>query len=157
MTDVVSNLKVKDPCPCGHERCNKFGSPLAGKRGHVRGCPCPKCMGARNRKKGDDRARVVRKQLGLGGVNTRHEELWGGTSRTEVKAGGKAKPVMTAYEHSRAQSELARSHGDTRPFIAGFAPDATKHVYYVIRDDDLEAAAFALAETWGYGEARHGL
>ncbi len=87
------------------------------------------------------------------GANTRHEELWGGPVRTESKAGLKAKTVATAYNASRAQSEAARPTGDVRPFVASFCPDGSKHTLFVIRDDDLETAVFAMAEAWGFGGA----
>lgn len=147
----------KGECEGDQSRCTGDGCPLFatllhasrdGKR-RVRGCDDPSARGKRNRAKGDRRARGARKQLGLAGANTRHEELWGGPVRTEAKAGGKAKPVATAYNLARAQSEAARPIGDTRPFVASFCPDGSKHTLFVIRDDDMEAVAFALAEAWG--------
>lgn len=149
--DVTPNLKTNvGSCGCG---CELYGTLRAKpwRDGVVcvrRGCTCPRCRGKRNRAKGDSKARKARQVLGLTGVNTRHEELWGGPLRTEAKAGGKASTVRTAYEASRAQSDAAKPLGDTRPFVASFAPDNTGHVYFVVRADDLERVVFALAEQW---------
>lgn len=149
----------KGECEGNQERCSLSGCPKFagllkpsrdGKR-RVRGCGDPVARGKRNRAKGDRRALQARKVLGIAGVNSRHEEVWGGTVLTEEKAGRIAKPVQTAYENSRRQSDASRSIGDTRPFVAGFCPDGTKHVYFTVRDDDLERVVFALAEMWGYG------
>lgn len=153
---VTSRLKVMVDCKvdgCGLEDCTAYG--VAKRNGHVRGCTsrCPQCRGARNRSKGDSKARRGRKILGLAGANTRHEEHWGGSSLTEFKAGAKANVVQTQYDNSRAQSDASRAIGDNRPFVAGFCPDGTKHVLFVVRDDDLEAFVFGLAEQWGFGEA----
>lgn len=141
---------------CSGESCPLFGrllKPSRDGRRRVQGCDDPVARGKRSRTKGDTKARAARKSLGLVGANTRHEELWGGPVRTESKAGGKAKPVATAYNLARAQSEAARPMGDTRPFVASFCPDGSKHTLFVIRSDDLEAAVFAMAEAWGYGAA----
>lgn len=141
---------------CSFTDCPKFGTLgkvwRDGKR-RVRGCGDPSARGARNRLKGDSKARRARKGLRIAGANTRHEELWGGVVRTESKAGAAAgaNKVWTAYRNARAQSDAAHPVGNTQPFIALFCPDGTRHVIYSIRDDDLEAVVFALAEAWGFG------
>jgi hypothetical protein len=156
MPDLVQpQFKPFGACGCG---CGKEGNlrPKPWRDGVVcvsRGCECPRCRGKRNRAKGDSKARRARKVLGLAGANTRHEELWGGPVRVESKAGARdgANAVFTHYRNARNQSEQARPIGDNRRFVAMFCPDGTKHTLYVIRDDDLEAAVFALAESWGFG------
>lgn len=170
--DVSPNFKTNQgPCEgrcdtCTIEACRQ-GVPLYGTLGkpardgkrRVRGCKDIVARNKRNRRKGDDKARKMRKALGLAGANTRHEELWGGAVLTEMKAGasGGANKVWTAYRNTRAQADFAKAFGDPRPFIAGFSPDGTSHCLYVIRDDDLEQAVLALAGMWGFlGEGEAG-
>jgi hypothetical protein len=121
MSDLVGGVKAD--CVCG---CGLFGTPRKRPLGHIRACDCPKCRGKRNRSKGDSKARVARKQLGIGGVNSRHEELWGGDVRVEIKAGAQIKPVLTAFLRCEMQSEAARSVGDHRPFMLVAMPDGMK-------------------------------
>jgi len=120
---MESNLKPKAECACG---CELFGTPLKRPEGHVRGCKCKRCMGKRNRAKGDGKARVARKKLGITGVNSRHEELWGGKCRVEMKAGKQIQPIATRFEDARGQSEAARPYGDWRPFMMVAMPDGTQ-------------------------------
>jgi hypothetical protein len=121
MGDLVGGVKAD--CVCG---CGLFGTPRKRPLGHIRGCECAKCRGKRNRSKGDSKARVARKQLGIGGVNSRHEELWGGDVRVEIKAGAQIKPVLTAFLRCEMQSEAARPVGDHRPFMLVAMPDGMK-------------------------------
>jgi hypothetical protein len=121
MSDLVGGVKAD--CVCG---CGLFGTPRKRPLGHIRGCDCPKCRGKRNRSKGDSKARTARKQLGIGGVNSRHEELWGGDVRVEIKAGAQIKPVLTAFLRCEMQSEAARPVGDHRPFMLVAMPDGMK-------------------------------
>lgn len=144
----------KGTCQCVAD-CGLFGTlgrpDRTGAR-HVRGCACRVCMGRRNRRNGMVKQRKATKLLGLshGQWAGAHEEALAGPLRTEVKATLRhAKPVQTAYELMRAQSEAARSFGDNRPFIASAAPPGSGRVYYVIRDDDLAAVVLALAEVFG--------
>lgn len=126
----MSNLKPKAECVCG---CGLFGTPLKRPEGHIRGCKCPRCMGKRNRAKGDSKARKARKALGIPGVNSRHEEIWGGDIRVEVKAGAQIKPVVTAFLKCEAQSEAARPFGDHRPFMMVAMPDEWSDGLVVMR------------------------
>jgi hypothetical protein len=125
-----SNLKAKADCVCG---CGLFGTPRKRPEGHIRGCVCPRCRGQRNRAKGDAKARKARKALGIEGVNSRHEELWGGAIRLEVKAGAQIKPVFTAYLRCEIQSEQHRPIGDPRPFALVAMPDGTSDGLIVMR------------------------
>lgn len=126
----MDNLKPKTDCECG---CGLFGTPLKRPEGHIRGCKCPRCMGKRNRAKGDTKARKARKALGIGGVNSRHEEVWGGDLRLEVKAGAQIKPVVTAFLKCEAQSEAARPIGDHRHFMMVAMPDEWSDGLIVMR------------------------
>ena len=127
---MESNLKPKAECVCG---CGLYGTPLKRPEGHIRGCDCSRCRGKRNRAKGDRKAREARKQLGIGGANTRHEELWGGDLRVEVKAGAQVQPVFTAFLKCEVQSEQHRPMGDPRPFAMVAMPDGTKDGLVVMR------------------------
>ena len=123
-------LKDKTDCACG---CGLFGTPRKKPEGHIRGCECPRCRGQRNRAKGDSKARKARKVLGIAGANTRHEELWGGDLRVEVKAGAQVKPVATKFYLAEAQSEQHRPFGDHRPFALIAMPDGTSDGLVVMR------------------------
>lgn len=117
-----SRLKPKQDCACG---CGLFGTPRVRPEGHIRGCNCARCRGKRNRAKGDSKARKARQALGITGANTRHEELWGGAFRIEVKAGAQIKPIATRFLDAEAQSEQHRPIGDTRIFLMVAMPDGT--------------------------------
>ncbi len=127
---TTSMLKNKTDCACG---CGLFGTPRKRPEGHIRGCKCKRCMGQRNRAKGDAKARKARKTLGIAGANTRHEELWGGDLRVEVKAGAQVKPVATKFYLAEEQSEQHRPIGDTRPFALIAMPDGTSDGLVVMR------------------------
>ena len=100
----------------------------AGKDGkrRVKGCGDPVARGKRNRAKGDSKARAARKKLGIPGVNSRHEELFGGRLRVEMKAGKQVGPIETRFMDAKAQSESARPIGDHRRFAMIALPDGTK-------------------------------
>jgi hypothetical protein len=136
----------KAHCACG--ACDLYGRP--NKIGHIRGCPCRRCLGKRSRSKGDLKARQARKALGIPGANSRHEEVWGGPVRVEVKAGGKANVVRTAYLGSERQSEGARPLGDPRPFLAVFAPDGWSDELLVLRRSRQIEVAVAILTLQGY-------
>lgn len=68
--------------------------------------------------------------------------------RYEHKDGRIARPVVTAYTRERIQSDLAKSVGDPRVFVAGYSIDS-KFSYYVVRSDELEAFVYGLIEAWG--------
>lgn len=156
MTDVTPNLKPDGygPCECGTDACyewhaddvKRLGKPDKGGKRHVHGCKCPACRGRRNRRKGDTKAGKARKALNIGGVNSRHEELFGGALRIEVKAGKIVAPAVTAYERNRAQSEQSRSVGDNRPFAAVWMPDGSRDGVIACRLSDLTAVAVAVLE-----------
>ena len=93
------------------------------KNGHVYRCACPSCRGKRNRVKGDGKAREARKQLGIAGTMSRHEETWDGPVRVECKAGKQVAPVATAFLRAETQSEASRQPGDDRAFMLVCMPD----------------------------------
>ena len=125
----------RDRCTL-NDNCPKFGllgrASRDGKR-RVKGCGDPVARGKRNRTKGDDKARRARKMLGIAGANTRHEELWGGAFRVEVKAGAQIEPIATRYRNAEQQSEQHRPIGDPRPFILVAMPDGQQDGLCVVR------------------------
>ena len=127
---TTSMLKEKSECACG---CGLYGTPRKKPEGHIRGCVCNRCRGQRNRAKGDAKALKARKVLGIAGANTRHEELWGGDIRVEVKAGAQVKPVATKFFLAEAQSEQHRPFGDHRPFALIAMPDGMSDGLVVMR------------------------
>lgn len=115
----------RERCTLG-DACPKFGAlgrPARDGKRRVKGCGDPVARGKRNRAKGDSKARRARKILGIAGANTRHEELWGGAFRVEIKAGAQVSPIATRFNLARTQSEQSRSIGDPRPFIMVAMPD----------------------------------
>jgi len=121
---------------CMLEACPKFG--LLGRAGRdgkrrVKGCGDPVARGKRNRAKGDSKARRARKMLGIAGANTRHEELWGGAVRVEMKAGAQVSPIVTRYKNAEQQSEQHRAIGDIRPFVLVAMPDGESDGLCVVR------------------------
>lgn len=154
------NLKPKadcegnrDKCTLG-EACPKFGTlGKAGRDGkrRVAGCGDPVARGKRNRQKGDSKARRARKQLGITGVNSRHEEHWGGEVRVEIKAGKQVSPIWTRFQLAEAQSEAARAIADTRPFVMIAMPDDTRDGIVLCRLSEVQKVAVAVLEM-GLGE-----
>lgn len=135
---MTDNPNRKGFCEGNTEKCGvqtAYGKcPLFGVLGkpnykdskrRVKGCNDPVARGKRNRAKGDSKARKARKTLGIAGVNSRHEELWGGPVRMEVKAGAQVGPIATRFDLAERQSEMARPLGDTRPFIMVAMPEGT--------------------------------
>ena len=124
-----------DRCTLGDD-CPKFGLLLResrdGKR-RIKGCGDPVARGKRNRAKGDSKARRARKMLGIAGANTRHEELWGGALRVEMKAGAQIEPIATRFRAAHAQSQASRSIGDIRPFVLVAMPDGESDGLAVMR------------------------
>jgi hypothetical protein len=149
MSDRPIMGPTKGDCECGDERCTLYGTlrkpDRAGKR-HVRGCPCRSCLGRRNRSKGDSKARRARILLGIPGANSRHEEVWGGDVRVEVKAGAQVRPAINAFEKMRSQSEAARPIGDIRPFVGIAMPDGSQDGVVMFRLSDLHNVLQALAD-----------
>jgi hypothetical protein len=126
----------KGECQGNQEKCrvqlgNSLKCPLFGNLGRpakdgkrrVKGCKDPVAVGKRNRAKGDNKARKARKALGLVGVNSRHEEHWGGDFRCEVKAGVQIQPIETRFKLAEMQSQMSRPLGDIRPFVMVAMPD----------------------------------
>ena len=115
----------------------------------VRKCSCRRCLGRRSRSKGDGKARMARKALGITGANTRHEELWGGQVRSEMKAGAQVKPAVTAFLRMEAQSEQQRPFGDNRPFVGVALPDGSKDGVVMFRLSKTADVVAALYEQLG--------
>jgi hypothetical protein len=125
----------RDRCTLG-DACPKFGllgRPARDGARRVKGCGDPVARGKRNRAKGDGKARRARRMLGIAGANTRHEELWGGVLRVEVKAGAQIEPIATRFRAAEQQSEAHRALGDTRAFLLVAMPDGESDGLCVIR------------------------
>lgn len=125
----------RDRCTLG-DACPKFGTlgrPARDGKRRVKGCGDPVARGRRNRAKGDSKARRARKMLGIAGANTRHEELWGGALRVEMKAGAQVSPIVTRYRAAEQQSDAARALGDIRPFVLVAMPDGENDGLCVMR------------------------
>lgn len=120
----------KGDCACG---CGLYGTLRKNPPDHIRDCKCKKCMGRRNRTKGDSKARRARTQLGIAGVNSRHEELWGGILRVEIKAGAQVGPIYTRFLLAEQQSNQACAIGDIRPFAMIAMPDGTSDGIVLMR------------------------
>ena len=118
---------VKQDCPCG---CDRFGTPK-GRVGHVRGCLCRQCQGARNRRKGLAAQRVARRQLGVPDAKVRaalsDEEAWRGPFRCEVKSGKIVQSLTARFLAAEAQAEASRAVGDPRPFLFVAMPPDMGH------------------------------
>lgn len=78
------------------------------------------------------------------------EELFSGALRVEVKSGAQVRPMDTAFQKARKQSEAARAHGDVRPFVMiAKAQPGSKDGIVAFRESDIRAVAYALAENLG--------
>jgi hypothetical protein len=102
---------------------------------HERGCTCRSCINRRNRRNGRARQNRVAKKLGTSGA---HEEGWRHPLfRVEVKSGSQVpKRVLDAM----AQSDRAKSAGDSRPCITVWSPSNSPRQIVVMYLDDLTAA-----------------
>jgi hypothetical protein len=129
-------INRKGECEGNQQKCNLDGCPKFGTLGRaardglrrVKGCSDPTARGKRNRSKGDSKARIARKKLGLaatGNAGTRHEEHWGGMFRVEVKAGAQINAIWTRFRDARTQSNASKALGDIRPFAMIAMPDGT--------------------------------
>ena len=131
---MAPELERKGDCQgnkdkCSLNNCPKFG--LLGRPGRdnkrrVKGCGDPVARGKRNRTKGDSKARMARRKLGLsatGNAGSRHEEHWGGFFRVESKAGAQVGPIATRFYDAKNQSDASKALGDIRPFAMIAMPD----------------------------------
>ena len=129
-----SFLKPKDNCEGNQEKCSNESCPLFGTLGkagrdgkrRIKGCGDPVARGKRNRTKGDSKARMARRKLGLsatGNAGSRHEEHWGGFFRVESKAGAQVGPIATRFYDAKNQSDASKALGDIRPFAMIAMPD----------------------------------
>ncbi|SRR5690554_1381443 len=131
--------------PGGNRKCPTTGI-YKGK------CTCPRCLGARNKRKGSRGQTKTRKALGLKSEKWRglhaNEETWHSSNlRVEVKSGKQVQPVATRYVAARNQSDAARPIGDFRPFIFVAVPDGSQPLV-VLRADDLRDVVAAFIEEW---------
>lgn len=99
--DVEPRLRQLVEC---HDGCGRYGT--ANADGCVRGCPCPKARGRRNRRSGLSKQREARKALGVkpNKFGDSNEENWSDALfATEVKSGAQCRPVLTAWLKAEAQ------------------------------------------------------
>lgn len=116
--------------------------------------PCPRCLGARNRRKGLKKQRVVARELkdlsgapvGRYASQTGNEENWRGPMLVEAKAGAQVKAIATKYVAARGQANASRAVGDGRPFAMAAIPDGWPNgeFLWVIASADLPAIVEAL-------------
>jgi len=66
-------------------------------------------------------------------VNSRHEEVWGGAIRVEVKAGKQVQPIYTRFLLAEQQSKNGSALGDIRPFGMVAMPDGTSDGLIIMR------------------------
>ena len=138
---MTQQLEREGECEGKQDKCNAVGCPKFGTLGRagndgarrIKNCGDPTARGKRNRAKGDSKARRARKQLGIQGANTRHEELWGGDLRVEVKSGAQVNPIWTRYLLAENQSKQSKPVGDARPFALIAMPDDTREGIVVMR------------------------
>lgn len=114
----------KMDCPCGHAKCDKFGTPQR-KTGHIRNCICARCTGGRSRRNGLQRQREFADVVGIKRQPRKetNEENWRAPFRFEVKSGAQVRPAVTAYLKAKKQADGNLAIGDARPFAAGFVCD----------------------------------
>jgi hypothetical protein len=114
---------TKSECGCS-KNCGKFGTP--NRWGCVRGCPCPRCVGKRNRKSGLKKQGAARKALGVPGgkFGASNEELWESLFRNECKSGRFVMPAANAYLKIEQQVDANRPDvgDDGRPCRAIIMP-----------------------------------
>jgi len=135
-------------CGCGDDGILRVKKWRDGTR-CTRNCKCPRCRGARNKRKGARGQSAAARALGAprSTLHPGHEELTPGLAvRWEHKSGHQSSPVITRFRLSRAQSEAQRSRGDTRPFVATFSHDGLQVA--CIDLNDLPSVVWALVEQW---------
>jgi hypothetical protein len=121
MSEVEPNFKIEVTCPCDHAECPRLGRPQQRKYKdgqHIRGCPCRRCKGRRTRAGGNAGQRNSAKRAGIkkvGAFFAGHEEHYTGETRIEIKCGAQVRPVFTAFDKHKKQSDAARRIGDVGP------------------------------------------
>ena len=135
--------------------CRLFGTlgrPGRDGKRRVKGCGDPQARGKRNRSKGDSKARIARKKLGLvatGHLGSRHEEDWSGFFRVEVKAGAQVGPIWTRFRDASNQSKASKSLGDIRPFAMIAMPDGTSEGIVLMSLTEFAELTALLTQTEG--------
>lgn len=150
MSEVEPNFKPEiGPCACG---CGLEARPQVRRRkdglNHARGCKCKRCKGARIRKGGQDGQRSAARRAGVkkaGSFFAGHEEQYDGETRIEIKTGAQVRPVFTAFDKHKKQSDASRPIGDVRPFVLHVKPSAqTKRQLTVFESNSDEEYAQTL-------------
>lgn len=120
---------------------------------HAKGCvSCPSCRGRKNRSNGNVGQREAARRAGVkkaGSFFAGHEEQYDGPTRIEVKVGAQIKPMVTAFDKCKAQSEVSRPVGDSRPFVLHVRPlpngKRQLTTFESNSDDEYKQAIYALA------------
>lgn len=108
-------------------------------------------MGRNNKRSGGKAQRTAVKRLGMqySSLATGEEAHLVGHIVVEMKSGGLVRPLATAFDKAKKQSDAARAVGNTRPFVLGAIPEPTgKRVIYAFEcrsDDELTTVVAALA------------
>ena len=121
--EVVEGFpKLKELPPAVHKWACKYDNPQC-----TRSAPCRRCLGSRNRRKGQRKQRQAKKIMGVPHAPTHgleaDEEHWRHWVRIEVKAGAQVKGIASRYLAAEAQSAGAKAIGDMRPFCMVAMPD----------------------------------
>jgi hypothetical protein len=119
---------------------------------HIRGCPCKRCIGRRTRAGGNSGQRNSARRAGVkkvGAFFAGHEEHYQGETRIEIKCGAQVRPVFSAFDKHKKQSDASRRIGDTRPFVLHARPAAESKrqltVFESTTDDEYKQTLYAMA------------
>lgn len=168
MSEVLHHdLKPKAECEGNRETCKVDGCPLFGTLGpasrdgkrRVRGCNDPVARGKRNRRKGKDGERDMRKRTGSTVPTTMHaaigEEAWSNALfRDECKSGAQVGPIATRFLAAERQSDQQRRIGDNRVFRFLARPDGMSDGLVCVRGNVWKSVVEpALQAFYGYEEA----
>jgi len=155
MTDIRKNYCEGNQDRCTLNDCRLFGTlgrPGRDGKRRVKGCSDPQARGKRNRSKGDSKARIARKKLGLaatGSAGSRHEEHWSGFFRVEVKAGAQVGPIWTRFQLAFNQSKASKALGDIRPFAMIAMPDGASEGIVLMTLTEFAELTALLTQTEG--------
>lgn len=78
-----------------------------------------------------------------------HEEMHDGETRIEIKCGAQVRPLFTAFDKHKKQSEASRRIGDVRPFVLHIRPAAESKrqltVFESTTDEQYRQTLYAMA------------
>jgi hypothetical protein len=156
MTQLPLPGPDKGFCEGERDRCTGDTCPVFGRllpfsrdgRRRVQGCDDPSARGRRNRRKGQRKQSAAARAIGIPRTNLKpgHEEHFQGAVRVEIKAGAQVKPIDTRFRAYKAQSDVAKAFGDTRPFAAIVMPEGTSDGIVLVRLSEIREFAAAIME-----------